>query len=67
MMKLHKPTYLGGEEVEINTDGLSPDEEVVGWINDYGTIISSKANVRIGDIVEILGEEGAVLIMMRDI
>ena len=64
-MKLHKPTYLGGEEVEIDTDGIGNDEEVVGWIDEYGTVISSKANIRIGDIVSFTNGEGAVLIMKR--
>lgn len=66
-MRVHLPTYMGGDEVELQTDGLSNDEEIVGWIDEHGTILSSKANIRIGDVVTVEGSEIAALIMMRDI
>lgn len=68
-MKLHVPTYMGGREVELDTDGISENEYVAGWIDEWGTITSSVANVIIGDIVQVMGGgliAEAVLILKRD-
>lgn len=65
-MKLHLPTYMGGQEVELETDGISDNEYVAGWIDEFGTITSSKANIVIGDIVQVKDSELAALIIKRD-
>jgi hypothetical protein len=65
-MKLHLPTYLGGYEVELNTDGISDDEVLIGWVDEYGTIISSRANVRIGDLVSIEDNDLSALILTKE-
>jgi hypothetical protein len=62
-MRLHLPTYLGGRAVELDTDGLSDDEQVVGWVDEYGTIMSPKVNEQIGDIVATTNSEWSALIM----
>ena len=65
-MKLHLPTYLGSMEVEIDTDGIDDNEEVIGWIDEMGTIRSSKANVIIGDVVAVKHSEYSVLVMRKN-
>jgi hypothetical protein len=63
MIKLPLPTYLGGNEVELETDGISSNEQVIGWIDEYGTIVSSKVNVVIGYLVSTEDGEYSALII----
>lgn len=64
-MKLHLPTYLGDYEVELSYP-LADDDEVVGWVDEYGTITSSKINQRIGDLIPTENSEWCVLVMRKD-
>lgn len=63
-MKLHLPTYLGGDTLDLNTE-IDADEHIIGWINDLGTIYSSRVNVIIGDIVVSEQGQWAALILKR--
>lgn len=62
-MILHLPEYLGGHTVEVLTE-LAADEQIVGWVDKYGTIISSKVNQRIGDLVPVENSEMYALVMI---
>ena len=62
MLKLHAPTFLGGGEYDFNTE-VQDDEEVVGWVDDLGTIYSSKTHVIIGDLCVSKQGNWAILIM----
>lgn len=62
-MILHLPEYLGGHTVEVMTE-LAVNEQIVGWVDEYGTIISSKVNKRIGYLVPVENSEIFALVMV---
>ena len=64
-MLLHLPEYLGGQTVEVMTE-LAANEQIVGWVDEYGTITSSKVNKRIGDLVPIENSEMYALVMVNE-
>jgi hypothetical protein len=55
--------YEDDVEVELELDELKPNESIVGWVDEYGTIKSAVTNEVIGDLVQIKGHECMALVL----
>jgi len=61
------PDFLGGHEVVLETDGMSENEVLVGWIDEHGTIMSESTGQIIGDLVSVKDHEITALILKKGV
>lgn len=61
-MQWQLPAHLGGDTVELETDGMAEGERVIGWMDDQGTITDNDGRI-IGDLVLIEGRDIQALVM----
>ena len=64
-MRIDAPRHLGGNSVELETDRISENEKIVGWIDEYGTVTDNNGNI-IGDMISVKDYEFAALVMKEE-